>query len=149
MTQYYGGPPPHPQPLSAPMAPRRKNWIGTTALVVAVGGLAICWSVLGGVLLGAVGIVMGLVGRGRVARAEADNRTVATSGIALGVLAVVVSLALIPAWVRFAREVEMPAYLDCAAKTSDQEGARRCMDDLQERIDELFGATTSPTPGSA
>lgn len=146
MIPYYSGPP--PLPLPAPV-PSRKNWIGTTALVVAVGGLAICWSVLGGVFLGAVAVVMGVVGRGRVARSEADNRPVATSGIALGVLAIVVSLALVPAWVRFYGEVDVPVYLDCAAKASDQQGAQRCADDLQKRIDVVFGGTASSTPGSA
>lgn len=147
MTQYpahyYGTPPPPPL-----LAPTRKNWIGTTALAVAIVGLALCWSVAGGVFLGAVAIVLGIVGRGRAARSEADNRPVATSGIALGALAIVVSLALIPAWVRFAGEVEMPAYLDCSAKASGQEEARRCADDLQKRIDEVFGSAASSTPGS-
>lgn len=133
MTQYYGGPAPPPVP-----AVPRKNWIGSTALAVAVVGLAMCWSVLGGVLLGALAIVMGFVGRGRVTHSEADNRTVATSGIALGVLAIIVSLAIIPAWMRLAREVEMTTYLECSAKATDQDGARRCADGLQERIDEVF-----------
>lgn len=145
MTQYpahyYGAPPPPP-------APARKNWIGTTALAVAIVGLVLCWSVAGGVFLGAVAIVLGVVGRGRVARSEADNRPVATAGVALGVLAIVVSLALIPAWVRFSGDVEMPAYLDCSAKASDQDAARRCADDLQKRIDEMFGGAASSTRGS-
>jgi hypothetical protein len=136
MTQYYYGAPPPPP---GPQAPR-KNWIGTTAFAVAVAGLALCWSVAGGVLLGVLAIVMGVVGRGRVAHREADNRPVATSGIALGVLAVIVSLALIPAWVKFAGEVQMTTYLDCSAKAADRDGARRCADDLQKRIDAIFGA---------
>lgn len=138
MIQYYGAPPPPP----GPPAPR-KNWIGATALAVAVGGLALCWSVVGGVLLGVLAIVMGAVGRGRVAHREADNRTVATCGIALGVLAVVVSLALIPAWVRLSGEVEMTSYLDCSARATDRDGARKCADDLQKRIDAIFGADRS------
>ena len=134
MTPYYTTPP--PPPYHPPMRP--KNGIGTFALVVAVLGLAVCWSVLGGLALGAVAIVMGLIGRGRANRGQATNRTVATSGIALGALAIVVSLAIIPAWVRVYREVQMPAYFDCVATTSDQDGVRTCVDEFQKRIDVLF-----------
>jgi hypothetical protein len=138
MTQYYGGPPPPP----GPPAPR-KNWIGSTALAVAVGGLVLCWSVVGGALLGVLAIVMGVVSRGSVAHREADNRTVATCGIALGALAVVVSLALIPAWVRLAGDVQMTSYLDCSAKATDRDGTRKCADDLQKRIDAVFRGDSS------
>lgn len=131
--------PPQPIPQPGPRAAVRKNWIGTTALVAAVVGLALCWSVVGGVLLGAVAVGAGLIGRGRAAAGEADNRTVATSGIALGVLAVVVSLALVPAWVRIYRDVDVPAYLDCVSTTTDRPGAEQCANQLSERVDGLFG----------
>jgi hypothetical protein len=143
MTQYHGGPPPppyygSPMPYRVPAPPTKRNGLGTTALVLAVIGLALCWSVIGGVLLGIVAIVLGASGRARVARSEADNRTVATSGIALGVLAVVVSLAVIPVWTRFYSEIGMPAYFACVSGTTDPAAARRCADDLQKRIDTLF-----------
>ena len=133
MTQHHATPQPAYQ-----VPARLKNWVGTTALAAAVLGLVFCWSVVGGVLLGAVAIVMGISGRTRAQRREADNRTVASSGIALGALAIVVSLALVPVWMRFFREVRMPTYFECVADTRDQDGARRCADDFQKRIDELF-----------
>jgi uncharacterized membrane protein len=117
------------------------NWLGTTALVTAIVGLIVCWSVLGGVAFGVIAIIVGVSARGRVKRGEATNGSVATSGIALGVLAVVVSLAVIPIWVRLYQEVDAPAYVDCVAKTSDQQGAEKCAEELRQRVQDELGAT--------
>lgn len=136
MTHY----PQYPVPPPVPRSPVRKNWVGTTALVVAVAGLALCWSVIGGVALGAIAVVAGFLGRARAASGEADNRTVATSGVALGVLAVVVSLALVPVWLRVYREADVRAYVDCvSAAKADRDAAEQCAQKLTERVNTLFG----------
>ncbi len=118
------------------------NWLGTTALVMAIVGLILCWSVFGGVIFGVMAIIVGVNARGRVRRGEATNGSVATSGIALGVLAVVVSLAVIAIWVRLYQEVDAPAYVDCVAKTSDQQGAEKCADELRQRVQHELGETS-------
>jgi len=115
------------------------NWIGTTALATAIVGLMLCWSVVGGVILGVIAIIVGVSARGRVKRGEATNGAVATAGIALGLLAVVVSLAVIPIWVRLYQEVDAPAYVDCATKASDQQGIAKCADELRQRVQDELG----------
>jgi hypothetical protein len=144
MSQYQTGyPPPPPLPYATPPhIPRRPvNWIGTTALLTAIVGLILCWSVVGGVTFGVIAIIVGVNARGRAKRGEATNGPVATAGVALGVLAVVVSLAVIAIWVRFYREVDGPAYVDCVATASDQQGIAKCADELRQRIQDELGVT--------
>lgn len=142
MSQYSTGylPPPYATP---PQIPRRPvNWLGTTALAMAIVGLIFCWSVFGGVIFGVMAIIVGVNARGRVKRGEATNGAVATAGIALGVLAVVVSLAVIPIWVRLYQDVDAPAYVDCVSKTSGQQGTEKCADELRQRVQDEFGVTS-------
>jgi L-asparagine transporter-like permease len=79
-----------------PIVPR--NGLGTASLVIAVIALVASVSVCGGVVLGAAAALMGLTARGRVNRGQADNRSVATAAIVLGIAAVVISLSMIVFW---------------------------------------------------
>ena len=139
MSQYPGGPPVPPARLPS----RPVNWLGTTALGVAIVGLVLCWSIFGGVVCGVIAIIVGVNARGRVRRGEATNGTVATGGIALGTLAVVVSLAVVPVWARIFRDVDVPAYVDCVSETSDQPGAKKCADELRQRVEQELGVTAA------
>jgi hypothetical protein len=73
-------------------APQRNNGMGTAALVCALVGLALFWTVVGGVVLGILGVIFGFIGRGRVKKNQADNGAVATAGIAVGAVAVVAGI---------------------------------------------------------
>lgn len=133
-------PPPYPPPL--PPKPRSKNWFATLALVAAVAGLVLCWTVAGGVAAGAAAIVLGFVARGHVRRGTADNGPVATAGIALGAVAIVVSLAVIAIWTRLYQEVDGPAYGQCIAKAgTDDTAIEKCVDDLLRRVDDVIGGS--------
>ena len=134
-------PPPSPGGWT-PARPR--NGLGTAALVVAVVGLVLCWSVLGGALAGVVAVALGIGGRTRAGHGGATNGPVATGGIALGVMAIVVSLALIPVWAKIFRAVDMPAYVDCVARSTDQRGATTCADQLRHRTKEGLGVDIAP-----
>ena len=122
------------------------NGLGTAALVLAIVGLIVCWSVVGGVLFGVIAVILGFSARGRVKRGEANNGTVATGGVVLGVLAVVVSLAVIPVWVRVFHDVDVPAYVDCVSKTSERQGVEKCADELRQRVEDELGITVEPAP---
>jgi hypothetical protein len=144
MSQYPTGyPPPPPLPYATPShIPRRPlNWIGTTALLTAIVGLILCWSVFGGVIFGVIAVIVGVNARGRVKRGEATNGPVATAGVVLGVLAVVVSLAVIGIWARLYQEVDAPGYVDCVTKASNQQGVAKCADELRQRVQDELGVT--------
>ncbi|MBJ7340841.1 DUF4190 domain-containing protein [Mycolicibacterium sp.] len=127
-----------------------RNGTGTAALVVAIVGLAFCWSVVGGVAGGIVAVVLGLIGRGRASRAEADNGGIATAGTALGVVAIVASLAFAVIWAYAWRDSGGTDYLDCAMKAgNDQSAVQACTDKWLNEIQNKFSVTLPrPTPES-
>jgi uncharacterized protein DUF4190 len=141
-------PPPPPQPYAgyapAPIAPR--NGLGITALVVAIVGLLFCWTVAGGVILGAIAVVIGFVARGRVKRGQATNGGVAIAGIVLGFLAIIVSLVFIPIWISVFEEVGGSGYLDCVSKAPDEQTIQKCADEFRQHVESQFSITLTPTP---
>jgi hypothetical protein len=112
---------------------------------MAITGLVICWSVVGGVICGIIALVIGINARSRAMHGEATNGDVATAGIALGALAVVVSLTVIPVWVRLYHDVDVNSYVDCVSNAPDQQGARKCADGLRKRGKGELGVTVPPT----
>jgi hypothetical protein len=99
-----------------PIVPR--NGLGTASLVIAVIALVASVSVCGGVALGAVAALMGFTARGRVNRGQADNRSVTTAAIVLGIAAVVISLSMIVFW---------------QSTGLFNEEYQRCLDELQNK----------------
>ena len=75
-----------------------RNGLGTASLVVAIIALVASVSICGGVVLGASAALMGMAARQRVKRGLADNRRVATTGIVLGVAAIVIGLSMVVFW---------------------------------------------------
>lgn len=127
-----------------------RNGTGTAALVVAIAGLVFCWSVVGGVVCGVVAVILGVVGRSRAARGEADNGGIATAGMALGLVAVVASLAFGVVWAYAWRDSGGSGYLDCAMKAgNDQKAVEACTDKWLNDIQNKFSISPSrPTQES-
>ena len=140
-------PPPHPYAGYAPPPVAPRNGLGIVALVIAIIGLVFCWTVAGGVILGLVAVIIGFVARGRVKRGEATNGGVATAGIVLGILAIIVSLIFIPIWIGVFRQVGGADYVDCLSRAgSDQQAIQRCADQFRQRVENQFSITVTPTP---
>ncbi|MBD0709965.1 MULTISPECIES: DUF4190 domain-containing protein [unclassified Streptomyces] len=81
-------------PPSGPHAAMR-NGLGTAALILGVigtlAGLIPLFFWLAGIL-GVIALILGLVGRGRVKRGEADNKGVTLTGAILGLVALILSV---------------------------------------------------------
>lgn len=144
---YPGGYPPPPQgtyggyPSGYPMQAAPKNGLGIASLIVAIIGLL---SIFGGILLGIVAVILGVLGRGRAKRGEATNGGVATAGIVLGVLAVVVSIIAIALTVMFAREVGAGDLFECLQQAgNDVEAQQECQEQFQRNIEDQFGVTVT------
>ncbi|MFE2600626.1 DUF4190 domain-containing protein [Streptomyces sp. NPDC059396] len=116
-SQPYQQPSPYPQGSVPPGlgTPAARNGLGVASLVLGIiGALSgvipfLFW--LAGVL-GLIGLILGLAGRGRARRGEATNKGVATSGVVLGSLALV--LAVVGAALTFVFVGEVVKELDKA-----------------------------------
>jgi Domain of unknown function (DUF4190) len=78
--------------MSHPDAPR--NQVGVASLILGISALLTCWLLLG-VPLGVAAVVTGDIARRKVARGEANNPRIATTGLALGVVAILAGLVAI------------------------------------------------------
>ncbi|MCG7593462.1 DUF4190 domain-containing protein [Mycobacterium sp. PSTR-4-N] len=137
----YGGYPGGPPPTSAP-----KNGMGTAALILAIIGVVLCWSIAGGIVLGLSAIVIGIIGRGRVKRGEATNGGVATAGIVLGAVAIVAALVFIPIYIGLFDQVGGSDYVDCLTRAgNDSTAVEQCAEDFQRRVEDQFSLTVTPT----
>ncbi|MGV0625881.1 DUF4190 domain-containing protein [Mycolicibacter minnesotensis] len=143
--------PPYPYPYPAPgqypgypppgfnNAP--KNGAGIASLIVAIAGIVTALSVIGGVALGLVAIVLGLVGRGRAKRGEADNGGVARAGIVLGALAVVAGIGCIFVYVGIWRTAGGGDYVACMTNAGSDVGEQQqCTDRFREQFENTFGS---------
>ncbi|OBI84253.1 DUF4190 domain-containing protein [Mycobacterium sp. E740] len=139
-------PPPPPQGYAGypppPTAP--KNGLGIAALVIAIVALL---SVFGGVVLGVVAVILGFLGWNRAKRGEATNGGIAVAGIVLGFLSIIEAIVLIWLAVWGFNQVGGTDYIDCVSRAgSDQDAVQQCSDQFQQRVEDQFSVTLSPTP---
>ena len=140
---YGGAYPPPPMPYGdyysgysgAPTVMR--NGLGVAALISGILGLFGWCSVVFGVLLGITAIILGFVARGRVKRGQASNGGMATAGIVLGALAIVVSIVWV-VWVF--KGADVPQFFDCLGNAGqDTAKTDQCTSDFEQRVADLFG----------
>ncbi|SEH80439.1 protein of unknown function [Mycolicibacterium rutilum] len=143
-----GGYPPPPQGYPAypgypPGPPAPKNGLGIAALVVAIVALL---SVFGGIVLGPVAVVLGFLGWNRAKRGEANNGGIAVAGIVLGVLSIIEAIVMIWLAVWGFNEVGGTDYIDCVSRAgNDQEAVQQCAEQFQQRMEDQFSVTLTPT----
>lgn len=153
----YPPPPPYPYSYPAPgqypsypppgVANAPRNGAGIAALIVAIAGIVTALSVIGGVALGLAAVVLGLIGRGRAKRGEADNGGVALAGIVLGALAVVAGIGCIFVYVGIWRTAGAGDYVACMSKAgSDTDAQEQCTDRFREHFENTFGSGTDAPP---
>ena len=135
------------QSMPGPPQSEPKNGLGLAALILAIIGLLLCWSVAGGIVLGVVAVILGFLGRGRVKRGEADNGGVAIAGIALGFVAIIAGLVFIPIYIGLFDSVGGTDYIDCVTRAgSDQAAVQECAEEFTRRVEDQFSVTVTPTP---
>lgn len=124
-----------------PTAPR--NGLGIAALVTAIVAMVATFTIFGGIALGIVAVILGFVARGRVKRGEADNGGVALTGIILGVVAILVSVALIFFWGWLFKSVGGSDYVDCVQRAGqDQAKIEQCSEDFRQSLESRFSTQT-------
>jgi hypothetical protein len=106
--------------------PAPKNGIGIAALVLGILAVLTGFFLIGG-LLGLVAIVLGFIGSGRAKRGLATNRGMAITGIVLGLVGVLVSVAVLAFGAFVGSQVQ-----DCtqlAAQGASEEQVQQCVAD--------------------
>ncbi|HET9007647.1 MAG TPA: DUF4190 domain-containing protein [Actinomycetes bacterium] len=91
----YAGPPPGQYPAAGYPAARRRNGMGTAALVLGVVALVLVLLLLFspiGAFLGLLAVLFGILGIMRANRGEADNRGQAVAGLVTGAIALLVGI---------------------------------------------------------
>lgn len=136
---------PYAGPSPAALSPR--NGLGTAALVLAIIGLLLCFTVAGGVILGIAAVVMGFVGRGRANRGEANNGGVALAGVVLGFLSIVAGLVFIPIYLYLFRETGFGDFYQCMTKAgNDQAAQQQCESSWSQHVETKFSVTKTTAP---
>jgi hypothetical protein len=125
----FGGP---PRALLRP-----QNSLGTAALVLGIIAIPFGFLVFGGGL-GALAVVLGIAGRARVRRGEANNGGVALAGIIAGALGFLIAAAVVVVLILAYNSDTGHKLRNCiSAAKGDKVAAQAC--------DKTFGITPTPT----
>ncbi len=107
----------------APIATSMRNGLGTAALILGILAVVLCWTVIGGVVLGVVALGIGIPGRARVRHGQATNGGSAIAGIVLGAIGVVASVALVVVGISVLHSPRVQNLRNCDAKAHGNQAA--------------------------
>jgi hypothetical protein len=117
--------------------------MGVAALVCGIAGLVFCWTVVGGLVVGGLGVVFGILALRRSRRTGAPNRGLGIAGIVVGALGVVggaVMLALVLAVVTsdsFQDDFRsFKNYTECIQEAQTPEEEQQCEDRFDRELRE-------------
>lgn len=112
----------------------KKNGFGVAALVLGVLSL-ITWFFLIGGLFGLVAIILGVLGRGRVKRGEADNGGMALAGIITGALGLLLTILVIAGVAALFGSGEFSNLTDCLNEAGrDQAAIDECSREFEDSV---------------
>jgi len=129
------GPPPapvygypgYPQPLPAGMA--------ITALVLGIAALVLCWTGVGGILLGLLAVVFGIIAVLRARRGQAGGQGRAIAGLVTGALGLVLGAVILVVWINLFSSSGFTDYVSCVRDAGqDQAKAQQCADQFQQQF---------------
>ena len=119
----------------APPAQAKRNGLGIAALVVGILAIIGILTVWGGLILGVIAVVLGVLGRGRAKRGEADNGGMALAGIILGAVAVAISGLLLAVGVAFLNSDSGKSLQQCVNDAqNDQAKVQQCQRDFADQL---------------
>lgn len=105
------------------------------ALILGLLALLTSITVVGGILLGLLAIVLGIVGRGRAKRGEANNGGMALAGIILGLLGLLIAGALIAVGVSVFNSDTGKKLQDCIESAAGNQAAiNQCRAELEDDL---------------
>ncbi|AQA23014.1 hypothetical protein BTZ20_0378 [Rhodococcus sp. MTM3W5.2] len=105
------------------------------------------WTIIGGILLGAVAIIVGLVGRSLYKKGQATNGGVSLAGILLGLAGLIISIVLVVVGIGLFHKVGGQDFVDCLRDAGSNRAAQqRCEDEFESNIEDRFSVTFEAPP---
>lgn len=127
------GQPPYGTAPSGHTGPK-KNGLGVAALVLGILSL-LSWFFLIGGLFGLVAIILGVLGRGRVKRGEADNGGIALAGILTGALGLLLTILVIAGVAALFGSGEFSNLTECLREAGgDQAAIDECSRQFEDSV---------------
>jgi hypothetical protein len=114
---------------------QRTDGVAIAALVVGILAILMSWIPVLGAIVGVTALVLGLVGRSRIKKSGAGGNGMAVTGIATGIVAILINIAILAFFVIAGEDFieEFDSYVECVEETGNE---ALC----QERLGEgLFG----------
>lgn len=128
--QYYG--------WQQPAAPVPGGGYAIAALVCALVGLVLCWTVVGGLVLGLLGLIFGIVALRRASRHGSPGRIMGLFGLLLGILAMIASVVIVVVGVSLFKDSDIrrsfSSYSDCLDHATTQADRQQCADDFNREL---------------
>jgi hypothetical protein len=110
----------------APHAPAR-NGLGIAALVLGLLALLLSWTVLGGVIFGALALIFGLLGQARAKRGESTNGGMSVAGVVLGIIGLLIAIGLVVLGVSVLNSPMGQSYQQCVQQSGgDRAQIQQC-----------------------
>src|SRR5690606_32356942 len=125
----------------------KRTGLAVAALVLGIVALLSFWTVVGGYLFGALGVIFGLIAAIKARKGTAGGFGMSITGIVLSVLALIgATLFVIVGWSFF---VDMGGkdFVDCLNKAgNDQAAIDECERQWTENVENRFSITLTPAP---
>ncbi|WP_027502629.1 hypothetical protein [Rhodococcus sp. UNC363MFTsu5.1] len=140
--QQYPGQPYAAQPYPGQPPAQPRNGAGITALVLGIFSVLTVWTIVGGILLGAVAIIVGLVGRSLYKKRQATNGGVSLAGILLGLAGLIISIVLVVVGIGLFNKLGGRDFAECMADAGNNRAAQqRCEDEFRSNLEDKFSVT--------
>lgn len=115
----------------------KSNGMGVAALVLGLLALVTSITIVGGIVFGVLAIVLGLVGRGRARRGEADNGGMAVAGVVLGLVGLLLSVLFLVIGVAIFSSDDGRNLIDCLTDAGDDQNA---IEDCEREFEDSLGS---------
>jgi hypothetical protein len=104
------------------------------SLVTGLFAVLLCWTVVGGLLLGVGAVVLAVLARRRVRRGEAVGSGVATAGLVLGAVGIAGGLVVLVLSLWILDGDAGREFVSCMREAQTQEEAGECQQRFRDRI---------------
>lgn len=117
-----------------PPAPRRGAGMAIAALVLGIVAIVLCWTIVGGIVLGLLAVILGVIGFRRAGRGEAAGRGRALAGVITGAVGVVLACLLLAVGISIWNSPSVQNLRTCLQNAhGDQTAIQQCQQQFQQQ----------------